>query len=55
MKYILVLLLSPIYLLINMFKGMIRLISDFTEPFADGMESIFNEMYDFWKRIFKWN
>lgn len=55
MKYLLVVLLSPIYVIINLFKEIIEGFLEITDPIAEGMISIVNNMYDFWSKIFKWN
>lgn len=62
MKYILVALLTPVYLVIKLFKKIIETTYEIGEPFAEGINSIIeglnlllNNMYSFWAKFFKWN
>lgn len=62
MKYILVVLLTPVYLVIKLFKQIIETTYEMGEPFVEGLNSIVeglnlfsNNMYSFWAKMFKWN
>lgn len=46
---IIVILLTPIYLIIQFTIGIMELIADLTEPFADGMIELVENMTAFWK------
>lgn len=48
MKWILVVLLTPIYCIIQILKKLIEFILEITEPFAEGISIIMNNMYNFW-------
>nr|DAQ62419.1 MAG TPA: hypothetical protein [Caudoviricetes sp.] len=48
-----IILLTPIYLYIKFTKKVIEIIADLTQPIADGLEIFFNNMCEFWKKIFK--
>lgn len=50
---IMIILLTPIYLIIKVVKGAIEIITDVTEPFADGISDFVNNMCEFWKKVFK--
>lgn len=50
---ILVILLTPIYLIIKVVKGAIKIITDITEPFADGISDFVDNMCGFWRKVFK--
>lgn len=49
---IIVILLTPIYLIIQFTIGIMELIADLTEQFADGMIELVENMTAFWKEIF---
>ncbi len=49
---IIVILLTPIYLIIQFTIGAMELIADLTEPFADSMRELVENMTSFWKEIF---
>lgn len=49
---IIVILLTPIYLIIQFTISIMELIADLTEPFADGMIELVENMTAFWKEIF---
>lgn len=49
---IIVILLTPIYLIIQFTIRAIEMIEDLTEPFADGMRELVENMTSFWKEIF---
>lgn len=48
MKWILVVLLAPIYCIIQIFKKLIEFIFKITEPFVEGISIIMDNMYNFW-------
>ena len=48
MKWILVVLLAPIYFIIQIFKKLIEFILEIIEPFAEGISIIMDNMYKFW-------
>lgn len=54
MKYMIVVILTPIYIIIHIFKWMIEaslIIGEaITEPIIKSLEN----MNEFWKKIFKW-
>lgn len=58
MKHIIVIFLIPIYLTIHIFKNILEVMFELTDPIARGMSNIteqfFNNMYEFWSSIFKW-
>ena len=54
MKYILVAILTPIYIIIKALNKVIELAREIGEPFAIGINEIIDNMYNFWKNIFKW-
>lgn len=55
MKYILVALLTPVYLVIKLFKQIIETTYEMGEPFVEGLNLFLNNMYSFWAKMFKWN
>ncbi len=48
---ILVILLTPVYLIIKFIKGTIEIITDLSEPFTDIIRESAENMTDFWKKI----
>lgn len=50
---IIVILLTPIYLIIKFIKGAVELISEITQPFAEGISEMVDNMIKFWGKIFK--
>lgn len=50
---IMIILLTPIYLIIKFTKGAIEIITDVTEPFADGISDFVDNMCGFWRKVFK--
>ncbi len=58
LKKVIVLLLSPIYIIISLLKSMFLFIeplaTEIGEMISSGAYNIYNSMYDFWKKIFKW-
>lgn len=50
---IIVIILTPIYLLLCFLIKFIDIISDMTESFIDLASSLFEEMKFFWKKVFK--
>ena len=49
---ILVILLTPIYLILCFLGKFIDIMTDITEPIAEGMRELFETMTSFWKKIF---
>ena len=54
MKKIIATLLIPITVLIIFFKKIIEISLDIAQPLAEGVTSIVENNYNFWKQIFKW-
>lgn len=54
---IFVILMTPIYLILRFLgwflNGFVELMTDITEPIADGMREFFENMTEFWKKIMK--
>lgn len=50
---ILVLLLTPIYIIIKVFGTMLRWIFEVAEPMAEAMGEFIDNMAEFWKKIFR--
>lgn len=54
---IFVILMTPIYLILCFLgwflTSFVELITDITEPIADGMREFFENMTEFWKKIMK--
>lgn len=50
---IVIMILTPIYLVIQLMMLVFEMIMDFTEPFADCMNALVDDMCKFWKKIFK--
>lgn len=48
MKYIIVILLTPVYIAIQIFKAAIGLVEEIVNPFADAMRTWIDDMYEFW-------
>lgn len=52
---IFVILMTPIYLILCFLgwflTGFIELITDITEPIAEGIEELLENMMDFWKKV----
>lgn len=48
MKWILVILLTPIYFIIQILKNLITFSLEITEPITEGIKSIMDRMYIFW-------
>lgn len=57
-RILMVVLLSPLYFVTILFKGMFELIeplaqdvgNNLTRPFIE----VYNSMYEYWKKIFRW-
>ena len=54
MKRIIVVLLTPVFVLIQIFKNMYDLIHPVSSGMAELTDELINDMYEFWKKIFKW-
>ena len=52
---ILVILLTPIYIIIKVFGTMLRWMFEVTEPMAEAMGKFIDNMAEFWKKIFRKN
>lgn len=50
---ILVILLTPIYIIIKIFSGCIEFIFEVTESIAEAMGEFVDNMAEFWKMIFR--
>ena len=50
---ILVILLTPIYIIIKVFGTMLRWIFEVAEPMAEAMGEFIDNMAEFWKKIFR--
>lgn len=55
MKKIITILLTPVFVLIQILKCMVDLIIDpVASEMSETLNELFDDMYKFWKRIFKW-
>ena len=54
MKKIITILLTPIFVLIQILKCMFDLINPVASEMSETLNELFDDMYKFWKRIFKW-
>lgn len=58
LKKVIVLLLSPIYIIISLLKSIFLFFEPLATDIGEGILSIaynfYNSMYDFWKKVFKW-
>lgn len=54
MKKIIVALLTPVFILIQIFKTMYGFIHPVSSGMAELTNELINDMYEFWKKIFKW-
>ncbi len=54
---IFVILMTPIYLILHFLgwflSGFVELMTDITEPIADGINEFFENMMEFWKKVMK--
>lgn len=50
---IIVIILIPVYLIIKLFNKVVKAIMEMTEPIAEGIDIIVEDMVDFWKKILK--
>lgn len=50
---IFVILMTPIYLILCFLGKFIELMIDITEPIADGMRELLENMTEFWEKIMK--
>lgn len=54
MKKIIIILLTPVFVLIQILKCMFDLINSVASGMSETLNELFDDMYKFWKRIFKW-
>lgn len=54
MKKLIIILLTPAFVLIQFLKFTIDLLDPVTSGVAETMKDLFGDMYEFWKKIFKW-
>lgn len=50
---IFIILMTPIYVILCILGKIIELLTDITEPIADGMYEFVENMTEFWKKILK--
>lgn len=50
---VLVIFLTPVYLIICLFNFLLDWITDITEPIAEGMSDLVDNMVEFWKKLFE--
>ena len=50
---IFVILMTPIYLILCFLGKFIEVMTDITEPIADGINQLFENMTEFWKKVMK--
>lgn len=50
---IIVISLTPIYLIIKFIKCAIEIITELTQPFAEEISDFVDNMIEFWEKIFK--
>lgn len=50
---ILVIFLTPVYLIICLFNFLFDWITDITEPIAEGISDLVDNMIEFWKKLFE--
>lgn len=54
LKRVIALWLTPVFIIIVLFKKIFEVIEPLACSIGDGMIELFNLMYEFWKGIFKW-
>lgn len=54
MKKIITILLTPVFVLIQILKCIFALINPVASEMSETLNELFDDMYKFWKRIFKW-
>lgn len=54
MKKIITILLTPVFVLIQILICMFALINPVASGMSETLNELFDDMYKFWKRIFKW-
>lgn len=54
MKKIITILLTPIFVIIQVLKCMFDLINTVSIGMSETLNNLFDDMYEFWKRVFKW-
>lgn len=54
MKEIITILLTPIFVIIQVLKCMFDLINTVSIGMSETLNNLFDDMYEFWKRVFKW-
>lgn len=50
---IIVMLLTPVYIAIKLFRNAIDFLTQFFEPVIDGINVLIENMFEFWRKIFK--
>ena len=48
---IFVILMTPIYLILHFLGKFIEIMTDITEPIADGIEELIENMMNFWEKV----
>ena len=54
MKKIITILLTPVFVIIQVLKCMFDLINPVAIGISESLNNLFYDMYEFWKRVFKW-
>lgn len=54
MKKIITILLIPVFAIIQFLKCMFDLINPVAIGMSEAVNDLFYDMYEFWKRVFKW-
>ena len=49
----LVIILTPIYIIVQIFKKLLEFMFDITEPIAEAQYKLVENMMSFWKKVFK--
>lgn len=49
----LTIILTPIYIIVQIFKKLLELMFDITEPIAEAQYKLIENMMSFWKKLFK--
>lgn len=54
MRKIITILLTPVFALIQILKFMFDHIDEIASEISEPFNALFYDMYEFWKRVFKW-
>lgn len=54
MKEIITILLTPIFVIIQVLKCMFDSINTVSIGMSETLNNLFDDVYEFWKRVFKW-